>query len=180
MHINWTLKTSTWLEQNIQIKTTANHNLLLSLRYLYSNYTELSFPESRLLPIKLRKRQTKNQMQKKEIVHAYSVANTKIGIFLTKKSVYVTLKELHHGSCLIVTGLSPSRLRFNPKPVHMGFVVDKAASGTDWEVLSPPPNYSGFNIFIIPSITYQSLILHNLCNWQNCYITHLQKQLKWC
>lgn len=66
-------------------------------------------------------------MQKKEIVHAYSVANTKRGIFLTKKSVYVTLKGLHHGSCLTVTGLSPSRLGFNPKPVHMGIVVDKAA-----------------------------------------------------
>jgi hypothetical protein len=39
------------------------------------------------------------------------------------------LGEPCHGSGGLVAGLSPQRLGFYPRPVHVGFVVDKMVLG---------------------------------------------------
>jgi ethanolamine utilization protein EutP (predicted NTPase) len=72
------------------------------------------------------KKRLKKKPNAKEIVHAHSIAITKRRFFKHRR-VYSTLNVLHCGCAVIITGLSPSRPRFNPKPVHMGFVVDKVA-----------------------------------------------------
>jgi hypothetical protein len=92
----------------------------------------------------------KNQMQMKEILHAYC-CNYKMSIFFcyTEECIsHLTCCTMAHG--VIITGLSPARPRFNPQACPHG--IYSGQSGIGWKRFSP----------LLPQISLLSPTFHQL------------------